>query len=65
MPKVKSLIRVVNSEQYAGVAQITGDPDFQKSFNYWWEEGKWNGLMSVKWLYIKDLPYKHFDEVQE
>lgn len=56
---------VVSSEQYLGVAQITGDPDLSKSFNYWWEEGKWNGLMNVKWLYIKDIPYQHFKHLEE
>jgi len=56
---------VVGSEMYTGVAQILSEPEMDKTFNYWWEDGKWQGLMNVKWHFIKDMPYKHFKHIEE
>lgn len=54
---------VVKSEQYLGVAQMTSDVDFSKSFGYWWEKTKWNGVMNLKWVYIKDVNYQEFSNI--
>lgn len=51
---------MVNSGQFAGVAQMTGEVRFNLIFNYWWEELKWSGNFPVKWVYVKDL---HHDAV--
>jgi len=51
---------VVNSGQFAGVAQMVGEVRFNLIFNYWWEELKWSGNFPVKWVYVKDL---HHDAV--
>lgn len=56
---------VVNSEQFTGVAQMTSDVEFAKSFNYWWEDGKWTGVTKIKWVYIKDAPHNLFNHVIE
>jgi hypothetical protein len=51
---------VVNSGQFTGVAQMTGEVRFNMIFNYWWEELKWSGNFPIKWIYVKDL---HHDTV--
>lgn len=56
---------VVTSDQYTGVAQMVSDVEFSKSFNYWWEESKWTGIIQIKWLYIKDIHYDQFAKLRE
>jgi len=51
---------VVNSDQYMGVAQMTSDVDFSKSFGYWWENSKWTGVFRIKWVFVKDVEYSQF-----
>jgi YT521-B-like domain len=54
---------VVNSDQYIGVAKMTTDVDFSKSFGYWWEKTKWNGVMNLQWIYVKDVQYSAFSNI--
>ena len=37
--------------------------DFEKMFIYWTQDGKWNGMMNVEWLFIKDVPFKEFRNI--
>lgn len=58
---IRKLIRVVNSGQFSGVAEMVGEVKFNLIFNYWWEELKWSGNFPIKWLYVKDV---HHDDVE-
>jgi hypothetical protein len=48
---------VVRSEQYCGLARMTGDLDEQAMCDFWWTPGKWKGVFKVSWVFIKDLDY--------
>ena len=37
--------------------------DFNKSFELWTQDGKWMGLFDVEWLFIKDVPFKEFKDI--
>lgn len=56
---------VVTSDQYSGVAEMVSDVEFSKSFNYWWEEQKWSGIMNIKWHQIKDVHYNNMADLKE
>ncbi|KAJ8638955.1 hypothetical protein MRB53_015649 [Persea americana] len=43
------------SGQFCGVAEMTGQMDFNKSMDFW-QQDKWNGFFPVKWHIIKDVP---------
>lgn len=43
------------SGQFCGVAEMTGQVDFNKSMDFW-QQSKWNGYFPVKWHIIKDVP---------
>ena len=51
------------SGRYVGVAKMKSDCDYNKSFDYWTQDGKWPGLFEVEWLFIKDVPFKEFKEI--
>lgn len=53
---------VVSSKQFCGVAEMRSAVQFDKIFNYWWEEVKWSGLFRLRWVYVKDL---HHEDVRE
>lgn len=53
---------VVSSKQFCGVAEMRSPVQFNKIFNYWWEEVKWSGVFRLQWLYIKDL---HHEDVRD
>ncbi|CAA2998540.1 uncharacterized protein LOC111410731 isoform X2 [Olea europaea var. sylvestris] len=43
------------SGQFIGVAEMTGQVDFNKNMDFW-QLDKWNGFFPVKWHIIKDVP---------
>ncbi|XP_024018814.1 YTH domain-containing family protein 1 isoform X2 [Morus notabilis] len=43
------------SGQFCGVAEMTGQVDFNTSMDFW-QQSKWNGYFPVKWHIIKDVP---------
>lgn len=53
---------VVSSKQFCGVAEMRSEVQFNRIFNYWWEEVKWSGLFRLRWLFVKDL---HHEDVKE
>ena len=57
------LFTVVNSNQFCGVAQMTAPVDFEKIFDYWWEDLKWSGLFSIRWVYIRDVAHSELSGV--
>ena len=44
---------------------MISDIDSSKNFSYWWDEGKWSGVINIKWNQIKDLHYDNFQHIKE
>jgi len=42
---------------------MTSEVDFEKMFMYWTQDSKWMGMMSVEWIFIKDVPLKMFKDI--
>ena len=42
---------------------MVSEVDFSKSFSFWWEMTKWSGVMNLKWVYVKDINYSHFNSI--
>jgi len=53
---------VVKSGQFVGVARLLSGLT-QEDFAYWWQPFKWKNYFKVEWLFIKDIPYKAFDNL--
>jgi hypothetical protein len=53
-----------NSKLFLGVAKMTSEVDFDKSFPLWTREQKWPGLFSLEWVLIKDVPFYPFKEIK-
>ena len=53
---------VVKSGQFVGVAKMASNIQ-DKNFPYWWQMNKWRGQFQLKWLFIKDIPYKNFEKI--
>lgn len=51
------------SGRFVGIARMKTEVDFEKMFIYWTQDGKWNGMMNVEWLFIKDVPFKEFRNI--
>ena len=41
---------------------MVSEVEFDKIFNYWWEDLKWSGVFKISWLFVKDL---HHVDVQD
>lgn len=48
-------MRVVNSGQFCGIAEMASEVRFNQIYNYWWEDLKWSGVFEINWIYIKDV----------
>ena len=48
---------------FLGLARMKSICDFNKSFELWTQDGKWMGLFDVEWLFIKDVPFKEFKDI--
>ncbi|XP_021756661.1 YTH domain-containing family protein 2-like isoform X1 [Chenopodium quinoa] len=46
---------VNGSGQFVGVAEMTGQVDFNKNMDFW-QLDKWSGFFPVKWHIVKDIP---------
>lgn len=51
------------SGRFCGIAKMTSEVDFEKMFMYWTQDSKWMGMMSVEWIFIKDVPLKMFKDI--
>ena len=51
------------SGRYTGLARMKSICDLNKSFELWTQDGKWMGLFEVEWLFIKDVPFKEFKNI--
>ncbi|NCP98626.1 YTH domain-containing protein [archaeon] len=52
------------SGRFVGVARMATEVDYEKMFMYWTQDGKWGGMMGVEWLFIKDVPFKEFKNIE-
>jgi hypothetical protein len=51
------------SGRFIGVAKMTSEVDINKVFIYWTQDSKWGGMMTIEWIFIKDIPFKEFREI--
>lgn len=58
------LFTVVNSQQFCGLAQMVGEVEADKIYNYWWEDLKWSGVFPIRWVYVKDIPHTEISGIQ-
>jgi len=42
---------------------MISEVDYDKIFIFWTQDGKWGGLMNLEWKFIKDIPFKAFEEM--
>ncbi|CAD8199530.1 unnamed protein product [Paramecium pentaurelia] len=55
----------INSMCFSGMAKLTSEFNAKAHFKYWLIENKWFGTFQIQWLYVKDIPFKHFDEIKQ
>ncbi|CAD8184734.1 unnamed protein product [Paramecium octaurelia] len=55
----------INSMCFSGMAKLTSEFNAKTHFKYWLIENKWFGTFQIQWLYVKDLPFKLFDEIKQ
>ena len=41
---------------------MVSEVEFDKIFNYWWEDLKWSGVFKINWVFVKDV---HHIDVQD
>lgn len=41
---------------------MVSEVEFDKIFNYWWEDLKWSGIFRINWMFIRDV---HHADVQD
>ena len=34
---------------------MVSEVEFDKIFNYWWEDLKWSGVFKINWVFVKDV----------
>jgi hypothetical protein len=51
------------SGRYAGVAKMKSECNFNRIFDLWATDNKWQGLFDVEWIFIKDVPLKEFKDI--
>jgi len=54
---------VNGSGRFLGVAEITSELDLNANFNYWSQSKKWKGFFYLRWLIIKDVPNRAFNNI--
>eukprot|EP00898_Chlorokybus_atmophyticus_P004076 jgi/Chlat1/466/Chrsp103S01081 len=61
-PPVILFFSVNASGQFCGVAQMTSAVNFEESLDHW-QQDKWSGNFSIKWLAVKDVPNTQFRHI--
>ena len=51
------------TDRFVGVARIESGYDEKKTFDLWTKDNGCIGLFYVKWLFIKDVPFKEFSNI--
>ena len=52
------------SGRFVGVAKMTSGIDLNKVFVYWTQDRKWSGMIEIEWVFVKDVPFKMFDNIE-
>ncbi|CAD8087949.1 unnamed protein product [Paramecium primaurelia] len=55
----------INSMCFSGMAKLNSEFNSKAHFKYWLIENKWFGTFQIQWLYVKDLPFKLFEEIKQ
>ena len=53
---------VNNTGNFCGVAKMTSPVDFDRYVGCW-STPRWKGAFGVKWIYVKDVPFRDFREI--
>ena len=61
--KVYLIFTCHGTERYVGIAEMTSNYDEKRPFDLWTQDNVWIGLFNVKWLFIKDVPFKEFENI--
>lgn len=56
------LFSTYKSNQFTGLAQMKSEVNFKNTFPLWARDN-WRGTFDIKWLLIKDVPFKEFRNV--
>lgn len=51
------------SGRFIGVAKMASPVDEENTFMYWTQDSKWKGLFDIDWVFIKDVPFKAFKNI--
>lgn len=51
------------SGRFVGLAKMASALDETNSFPYWTQDLKWSGQFDVEWVFIKDVPFKAFKNI--
>ncbi len=51
------------SGRFIGVAKMASPIDEKNTFEYWTQDEKWPGLFDIEWVFIKDIPFKAFKNI--
>jgi len=51
------------SGRFVGIAKMASEVDFEKMFMFWTQDSKWMGMMTLEWVYIKDVPFREFKDI--
>lgn len=50
------LFSVNGSRHFCGVARQTSPVDENKTSSIWAQDGKWRGLFTLQWIFVRDIP---------
>jgi hypothetical protein len=51
------------SGRFVGAAKMTSPVDEEQTFRYWTQDSKWAGQFDVEWIFIKDVAFKAFKNI--
>ncbi len=52
------------SGRFVGVARMKSEVNFEQFFPFWTQDNKWGGLFNIEWVFIKDVPFRQFSQIE-
>jgi hypothetical protein len=52
------------SGRFVGLARMKTEVNFEQFFPFWTQDNKWGGLFGIEWLFIKDVLFNQFNDIQ-
>jgi hypothetical protein len=43
---------------------MKSEVNYEQFFPFWTQDNKWGGLFKIEWLFIKDVPFRQFKEIE-